>query len=62
MPSSENAAMPSGMLLILFPGYLHCGDQRQNAHSPAEERAPGTLPNSRVDRAVMSKAQGKGRG
>lgn len=60
MPLSVIAAMPSGMCLILFPGHLHRGDQRQDPHSPAEERAPGTLPHSRLDGAVMGTAQGKG--
>lgn len=57
---SEIAAMPSGMFLILFPGHLHRGDQRQDPRSPAEERALGTLPHSCLDRAVMGTAQGKG--
>lgn len=60
MPLSEIAAMPSGMFLILFPGHLHRGDQRQDPCSPAEERALGTLPHSCLDRAVMGTAQGKG--
>lgn len=56
-PLSENAAMPSGMLLIPFPGHLHRGDQRQDPHSPAAERAAGTLPHSRVDGAMTSSTQ-----
>lgn len=56
MPLSVIAAVPSGMFLILFPGHLHRGDQRQDPHSPAEERAPGTLPHSRLDGAVMGTA------
>lgn len=52
MTLSEIAAVPSGMVLILFPGHLHCGDQRQDPHSPAEECAPGALPHDCVDGAV----------
>lgn len=60
MPLSESAAMPSGMFIILFPGHLHCGDQRQDPRSPAEERAAGTVPHSCLDRAVMGTAQAQG--
>lgn len=56
MALSEIAAMLSGTVLILLPGHLHCGDQRQDPHSPAEERTLGTLPHNCLDWAVMGTA------
>lgn len=52
MSLPEVAATPSGMFIILFAGHLHCGDERQDPRSPAEERAAGTVPHSCLDRAV----------
>lgn len=57
MALSEIAAMPSEMALILLPGHLHCGDQRQDPHSPAEECTLGTLPHNCLDGAVMGTAR-----
>lgn len=60
MALSEIAAVPSGVVLILLPGHLHCGDQRQDPHSPAEECTLGTLPHNCLDGAVTgTRASGK---